>query len=100
MAYMIETFDDPERAHLRQEKLQDHLAFLEENKDRLLACGAKMDDELTAGDGGLYILDTDSRAEAEEFIAQDPFSVAGLFRQVVIQRWRMAYLDKQNRLRG
>ncbi|MEX3566721.1 YciI family protein [Micrococcus endophyticus] len=97
---MIETFDDPAVAHLRQERLQEHLAFLEENRERLLACGAKTDDDLTAGDGGLYLLDTDSRAEAEAFIAEDPFSRAGLFQRVHVQRWRMAYLDGRNRLRG
>ena len=37
----------------------------------------------------------DTRAEAERFIADDPFSRVQLFERVTITRWRKAYLAGQ-----
>jgi uncharacterized protein len=92
MPYIIETFDKPDHQHLRKEKRAEHLAFLAENAARLLACGAKLKDDGSDGGGGVYIVDTDERTEAEALIAADPFALAGLFERIVITRWRKAYL--------
>jgi len=93
MPYMIETFDKPGTLDLRTATRDAHLAFLAENAALLLACGAKLDDDGNAAGGGLYVVALESRAEAEAFIAADPFFKAGLFDRVVIQRWRKAYVD-------
>jgi uncharacterized protein YciI len=45
--YLIETYDKPDHQSLRQRIRPVHLQYLEMNKDKLLACGAKLDD---AGD--------------------------------------------------
>lgn len=93
MPYLIETFDDPAAAHVRPDRYQEHLEFLERHAHLLLACGAKLSDDGERANGGIYLVDLDTREEAEQLIAQDPFSQGGLFRQVVVQRWRKAYLD-------
>jgi uncharacterized protein len=43
--------------------------------------------------GGVYIVDRETRAEAEAFIEADPFFQASLFERVSIVRMRKAYLD-------
>lgn len=93
MPYKIETFDDPDRAHVRRERYEEHLAFLDEHRELLLACGAKLTDDGSSADGGVYLVALESREEAEAFIAADPFSLGGLFRRVDVQRWRQAYLN-------
>lgn len=93
MPYMIETFDKPGTLALRASERAAHLAFLDANKALLLACGAKLSDDGEAAGGGLYVVDVETRAEAEAFIAADPFFIAGLFERVVINRWRKAYVD-------
>ncbi|WP_026818991.1 YciI family protein [Arthrobacter castelli] len=93
MPYLIETFDSPERAYIRHELYQEHLHFLAESAGLLLACGAKLSDDGTSADGGIYVVDLETRKEAEAFIAQDPFSRRNLFREVRIRRWRKAYLN-------
>lgn len=95
MPYLIETYDAPERAHLRQENYQQHLDYLADNADLLLACGAKLDDAGKQASGGIYLVDLDDREAAEAFIAADPFHRAGLFREVVVARWRKAYLNSE-----
>ncbi len=93
MPYIIETFDKPDHQWLRQQTRAQHLDFLAEHADLLLACGAKLDDEGKDLGGGLYVVALDSRQEAETLIAQDPYSKAGLFDKVLITRWRKAYVD-------
>ncbi|MEV0085030.1 YciI family protein [Saccharopolyspora sp. NPDC003752] len=93
MPYFIETFDKPDHQQVRLDNRPAHLAFLEEHKELLLACGAKLADDGDAATGGVYLLDVETRAAAEEFIAADPFAKAGLFADTKILRWRKAYLD-------
>lgn len=100
MPYLIQTFDAPERAHLRQEHYEAHLAYLETVAPLLLGCGAKLDDDGERASGGIYVVAVDTRDEATELIENDPFYEAGLFDRVDITRWRKAYLDGVNYLGG
>lgn len=50
------------------------------------------DDGVTAI-GSLYLIDTDDRDEAEQFVAADPFMQRGVFAGFVATRWRKAILD-------
>jgi uncharacterized protein len=93
MPYVIETWDRQDHQSVRAQARPAHLDFLAKHAARLLACGAKLDDDGADLGGGLYVLDTENRAEAERFIAADPFNAAGLFERVIITRWRKAYLD-------
>lgn len=93
MPYMIETFDKPDEHDLRLATRDEHLAYLEAHKKRLLACGAKLSEDGQHASGGLYLIDCETREEAQAFIDGDPFSHAELFERVVICRWRKAYLD-------
>lgn len=98
MAFMIETFDKPGHAEVRTRVRDEHLQYLAQHKALLLACGAKLNDDGTSAGGGLYVVSLETRAEAEAFIAADPFSKVDLFERVVITRWRKAYVDGQSYL--
>lgn len=93
MPFMINADDRPDTAALRQTIRPDHLAFLVSRQSQLIAAGAKLSDDGKATHGSFYIIDTDERAEAEAFIAADPYSHAGLFGSVRIERWRKAFFD-------
>ena len=93
MPYMIETFDKPDSQDVRKANRAEHLVYLDRIKDKLLACGGKLNDDGSDAGGGLYVLDVDTRAEAEALIQADPFYKAGLFARIEIKRWRKAYLD-------
>ncbi|NML34570.1 YciI family protein [Paraburkholderia antibiotica] len=93
MPYIIETFDKSGHADMRIRERDAHLAYLDQHKPLLLACGAKLNDDGSGAGGGMYVIDVDTREEAERFIAADPFSSAGLFERVTITRWRKAYFD-------
>src|SRR5260370_32047297 len=55
MPYFIETYDKPGRQSLRQRVRPAHLQYLEMNKNKLLASGAKLDDAGANASGGIYI---------------------------------------------
>ncbi len=93
MAYLIETFDKPDSLALRKTLRPAHLVFLEKHAQLLLACGAKLHDDGTDLGGGIYVLDVNTRQEAEAFIAEDPFFKGELFERIQITHWRKAYLD-------
>lgn len=95
MPFLIETWDKPNSQQLRQQARSEHLAYLNQHAAKLLACGAKLHDDGSDAGGGIYIVDVDTRAEAEQFIANDPFSKVELFREIRILRWRKAYLAGQ-----
>lgn len=95
MPYAILTTDKPDSGELRARVRAEHIEYLTAHMQKLLAAGALIDDDGTGGHGGILIVDTDERKEAEAFIAGDPFTKAGLFEKVTVARWRKAYFDKQ-----
>jgi uncharacterized protein YciI len=95
MPYIIETWDRPDSQAVRQRAREPHLQYLRTHQAKLIACGAKLADDGSDLGGGLYVLDVDTRAAAEAFIAADPFTAADLFERVQITRWRKAFVDGQ-----
>ena len=95
MPYAIQTQDKAGAAQVRAANRPAHLEYLTANQHLLLAAGALIDDDGTGGNGGILIVDTEDRREAEKFINDDPFTKAGLFEKVTITRWRKAFFDKQ-----
>jgi uncharacterized protein len=100
LPYIIETWDKPNHQSLRQSTRPEHLVFLADNAAKLIACGAKLHDDGTDIGGGVYIVDTEDRAEAEALIAADPFTKVDLFERVLVTRWRKAYVDGKCLLPG
>lgn len=96
MPYVIQTVDKPDGAPIRSGVRQEHLKYLEANKHKLLAAGALLNDDGSGGHGGVIIVDVEDRKAAEDFIANDPFTKAGLFAKVTVTRWRKAYFNFQN----
>ena len=93
MPYAIITTDKPNSLQLRNEVRGPHLEYLDRNRGKLLAAGAVTDDGGQGGYGGIIIVDTDDRKEAEDFIRNDPFTKAGLFAGVTVVRWRKAFFN-------
>jgi uncharacterized protein YciI len=93
MPYVIITRDKPDSLDLRNQVRAEHIEFLDRNKHRLLAAGAMIEDDGTGGRGGVIIVDTDDRKEAEDFIGADPFTKAGLFESITVSRWRKAFFN-------
>mgnify|MGYP006268647045 CR=1 FL=1 len=95
MPYASQPQDKPGSAQRRAATRPAHLEYLTTNQHLLLAAGALINDDGTGGNGGILLIDTDDRAVAERFIAEDPFTKAGLFEKIAVTRWRKAFFDKK-----
>ncbi len=95
MAFAIVTKDKPNSLQVRMDHRADHIAYLIATVDKLLAAGGLIEDDGSGGSGGVILLDVETRAEAEEFVANDPFTKAELFESATITRWRKAFFDFQ-----
>lgn len=93
MPYMIRTYDKADAAELRAAHRPAHLLYLRSYTARILAAGGFLNDDGSIGKGGMIILDTEARAEAEQLIANDPFNLAGVFEKVEITRWRKVFFN-------
>ena len=91
MAYAIICDDKSGCSHVRDEHRPAHMAYLDANASKLLAAGAQLSDDGKVMSGGILLVDTDDRAEAEAFIANDPFAKAGLFQSIKVVRWRKGF---------
>ena len=98
MPYAIITKDRADAGDLRQRLRAQHLAYLDARKSLLLAAGAQIEDDGTGGFGGILLVDTDDRTEAEAFAQRDPFTQGGLFESVTVVRWRKAFFAGENLL--
>jgi uncharacterized protein YciI len=92
MPFAIITRDKPGAAATRDALRPAHLEYLVARQHLLLLGGGLLGEDDKAV-GGLIVLDTEDRATAERFLAQDPFSVGGLFESTEVIRWRRTFFD-------
>ncbi len=93
MAYMVYSIDVPNSKPIRDQHRKAHLAYLDQQVERLIASGGLLDDTGETYIGSCILIDVDTEEEARSFVAEDPFTKAGLAKEVVITLWRGFYLD-------
>lgn len=87
MAYVIRAIDRPGALDIRTANRQAHIAFLQTAGDRLLLAGPLLSE---AGEmaGSLLVVDMESPADVASWLADDPYSAAGLFEAVEITAFK------------
>lgn len=85
MLFAIHMIDHPASAELRASVSDDHREFVGRCLDAMYVGGPLLADDGTTAIGSLIIMDFPDRSAANEFIAQEPYNVAGLFESVTIR---------------
>jgi len=88
MLWAISRVAAPNFAADREKNLQQHVAYLQSQKKILVLSGATTTDDAGEFVGSLLIVNVGSRAEAQAFVDGDPFTKAGMFKDVRITRMR------------
>ena len=83
--------EHPERLPERARHMPEHLAFLAEHGNRVIAAGALRPVEDGVPSGGIWIIDAEDKAAAEAFYKDDPFWKAGLRKSALVSHWARAY---------
>lgn len=88
MLYIIYCEDREGGAAIRAANREPHFAYLERHKDILVLGGALLAEDGATRIGSSFLINVPDRAAAEEFSRDEPFTKAGLFRDVRIRRMR------------
>jgi uncharacterized protein YciI len=78
MLFMAEFCKHADKREVFKAALDPHLAYLAEEKERVLLSATKYDTETKAVLGFVWIIDAADREEAEAICQRDPFWTAGL----------------------
>ena len=84
MLFVLRLLDKPDAAALRQRVRPEHKAYLGRVAERIAFAGPLMDDDGVTMVGSLLAIDFDSRAAAQRWLADEPFTRAGLYTGVEI----------------
>ena len=94
MAYVLYCLDKPNAAQLRLDNRAAHLDFAKSWGSALALGGPLLSEAKETSEpamiGSLIVLDVDSRAEVDRFIAGDPYGIAGLFESVTVHAYKIA----------
>ena len=88
MLWAIYCIDKADTAALRAQHMRPHLDYLDQRKSILVLAGATLTDDGSKATGSLFIINLQTRSEAEAFSAADPFTKAGIFERIIVTRMR------------
>jgi uncharacterized protein YciI len=94
MLFIARFHDKPDIAERRSELLEDHFAWLDANRDRVLLAGSVREDVGGESLGGLWIIEADNKADVELVFKDDPFFANGLRSKVEIFHFVKANADR------
>jgi uncharacterized protein YciI len=78
MLFVARFTDKPGLDERRAELLEAHFKWLDENRDKVIIAGSLRPDVGGPSLGGLWIIEANSKAEAEQVYQTDPFFANGL----------------------
>jgi uncharacterized protein YciI len=89
MLYVFHAVDKPDHRHVRRAATDDHVAYLKgATSVELLLAGPLLDTDEETVIGSLIVVDAPDAATVEDFVANDPYSKAGLFATTRIMAFR------------
>ena len=93
MHFLIYCTDGPGADEKRQRELQAHMDYVESVLDQLAVAGPLTDESNGASVGSCYVVKAETRDEAKQLVAGDPFHQAGVFAEVAISQFTPAAGD-------
>ncbi|TDB83125.1 hypothetical protein E1264_29665 [Actinomadura sp. KC216] len=88
MEYFFYCRDRPGSGPLRSELIEDHWSFMDRYAETMIARGPTLTPDGEEATGSLHIVGLPDSAAAQEFAFDEPNYKAGVYREVLIRRWR------------
>ncbi|MFE6049142.1 YciI family protein [Kitasatospora sp. NPDC056446] len=88
MEFLCYHRDRPGSLPLRDELLQDHWSYMDRYAKEMIARGPTLADDGGAPTGSVHIVDLPDPAAARAFAFEEPGYQAGVYRDVLLRRWR------------
>jgi len=96
MHFAVYCLDRPDSHEMRCDYRATHRDYLDTQLHRIFFSGPLLADDGVRQLGTLFILSVESRAEAEDFLAREPYHSAGVFENVTILRMRKGRFRPEN----
>jgi uncharacterized protein YciI len=80
--------DRPGSLELRDELLEEHWSYMDRYAAEMIARGPTLDGDRDAATGSVHIVDLPDPAAAHAFAFGEPGYQAGVYRDVLVRRWR------------
>ena len=90
MLFAVIFTDKPGHGALRIEHLQAHIDWVDTNKNVVLVAGSLRSDPEATPQGGLWIVETESKASVLNMMTTDPFYTCGLRQSWEVLHWSKA----------
>ncbi|MFD7555598.1 YciI family protein [Streptomyces sp. NPDC059835] len=88
MEFLCYHRDRPGSLALRDELLEEHWSYMDRYAKEMVARGPTLTSDGSAPTGSLHILDLPDPAAARAFAFEEPGYQAGVYRDVLLRRWR------------
>ncbi len=95
MLFVIRFVDKLNRQEVREQHLDAHLSWLAERKKSILVAGSLRVDPDSNPTGAFWVVEAESKVDAEKLFLADPFWTNGLRESVEILHWSKAFPDEQ-----
>ena len=89
MHFVISCIDKPGQPELRQAMRPDHIKYLNDYENKIVAVGPTLDGEMP--NGSVIIIELDDLDAAKVFADGDPYFKAGVFESVSIKIWKKVF---------
>jgi len=90
MEFFVYCRDVEGAATLRKQTTETHWAFMDRYAATMIARGPTLSEDGTSPTGSMHMLDLPDAEAALVFAYEEPFYKAGVFRDVMVRRWRNA----------
>ena len=96
MLFMVRFTDKVDAYDIRVKYLDEHLAWLDQNKEKVSIGGSLRAALGEPPVGGLWIVEAVDKGEIEALVQGDPFWTAGLRQNIEILHWSKAFPDRKS----
>ena len=96
MLFVIRFTDKIDTCDIRVRYLDEHLAWLDQNKEKVLIGGSLRAAPGEPPVGGLWIVEAMDKKEIEALVQGDPFWTAGLRQNIEILHWSKAFPNRES----
>jgi uncharacterized protein YciI len=90
MEYFIYCRDKPGTGRLRDELAEAHQVFMDGYADAMIARGPTLTPDRETATGSMHMVDLPDAEAARVFAFEEPNYRAGVYREVLVRRWRNA----------
>ena len=100
MEYFVYCRDKPGTGALLDELAEAHWSYIDRFADVMIARGPTLTRDRTTHTGSMHILDLPDARAVRAFAFEEPYQLAGAYREVLIRRWRNEFRRTMWEYRG